>query len=222
MPPGSGSPGALPPGAPGSFPPGPGTPGALPPGTPGAFPPGPGSPGAFPPGPAAGANPSIPAPPAGYPPYQPPAAPKKKRGVLIAAIALGVILLLCAGGGVVTFLTLRDAESGEGAKEPAVAVDEFLTAVYQDRDAARAARLVCASSRDEKKIAAKVAEVEKQVTTYQKPRFRWTSPKVDNQTGDRATVTTKVTMTTADEKVAAQDLRFTVVRKTGWWVCEVA
>ncbi|MEU4641127.1 hypothetical protein [Micromonospora sp. NPDC023814] len=177
---------------------------------------------AVPPAPAAAPDPSVPPPPAGFPPYQPPAAPKKKRGVLIAAVALAVILLLCAGGGVVTFLTLRNAESGEGAKEPTVAVDQFLTAVYKDRDAGRATALVCSSSRDEEKIAAKVAEVEKYVSAHQNPRFRWSSPKVDNQTGDRATVTTKVTVTTADEKVADQDLRFTVVKKTGWWVCEVA
>ncbi|MEH0969843.1 hypothetical protein V6U77_01690 [Micromonospora sp. CPCC 205546] len=200
-------------------------PAAAPPG-PATYPPGPTAappgPTAYPPGPTAAGDASIPPPPAGYPPYQPPAAPKKRRGALIAGIALAVILLLCAGGGVATFLTLRDAESGEGAKEPTVAVDEFLKAVYQERDADRAAGLVCSSSRDEKKIAAKVAEVEKHVSTHQNPRFRWSTPRVDNQTGDRATVTTKVTMTTADEKVADQDLRFTVVKKTGWWVCEVA
>ncbi|MEW2379341.1 hypothetical protein AB0883_25035 [Micromonospora sp. NPDC047812] len=204
------------PAAPGPAP-APGPAAAPPPGA--AVPPGPAAP---PTGPAVAPDPSIPPPPAGYPPYQPPAAPRKKRGVLIASIALAVILLLCAGGGVVAFLTLRDAENGEGAKEPAVAVDEFLKAVYQERDADRAAGLVCSSSRDEKKIAAKVAEVEKHVSAHQNPRFRWSTPKVDNQTGDRATVTTKVTMTTADEKVADQDLRFTVVKKTGWWVCEVA
>ncbi|SCL62087.1 hypothetical protein GA0070606_3559 [Micromonospora citrea] len=163
-----------------------------------------------------------PVPPAGYPPYQQPGPPRKKRGVLIASIALAVILLLCAGGGVVAFLTLRDAESGTGANEPVAAVEEFLTAVYQDRDADRAATLVCSSARDDKKIAAKVAEVEKYVSTHQNPRFRWSSPRVDSQAGERATVTTKVTMTTADEKIAEQDLRFTVVKKTGWRVCEVA
>ncbi|WP_422740854.1 hypothetical protein ACN263_28575 [Micromonospora sp. WMMD729] len=165
---------------------------------------------------------AIPPPPPGYPPYAGAAEPKKKRGLLIALIALGVIMVLCVGGGVVTFLTLRNAESGEGAKEPAVAVDEFLTAVYKDRDAGKAADHVCAASRDDKKIAAKVAEVEKYAASYQNPRFKWTTPKVDNQTGDRATVSTRITMTTADEKVADQDLRFTVVQKTGWWVCEVA
>ncbi|MGI5524401.1 hypothetical protein ACQEUX_26145 [Micromonospora sp. CA-259024] len=165
---------------------------------------------------------AIPAPAPGYPPYQGTAEPKKKRGLLIAAIALAVIMVLCVGGGVVAFLTLRNAETGEGAKDPAVAVDEFLTAVYKDRDATKAASRVCTASRDDDKIAAKVAEVQKYASAYQNPRFRWTSPKVDNQTGDRATVSTRVTMTTADERVADQDLRFTVVQKTGWWVCEVA
>lgn len=165
---------------------------------------------------------SIPPAPPAYPPYQGTAGPKKKRGLLIAAIALVVIMVLCVGGGAVAFLTLRNAETGEGAKEPAVAVDEFLTAVYKDRDAAKAADRVCAASRDDDKIAAKVAEVEKYASTYQNPRFRWTTPKVDNQTGERATVSTRLTMTTADEKVADQELRFTVVQKTGWWVCEVA
>ncbi|TWJ25389.1 hypothetical protein JD76_05560 [Micromonospora endolithica] len=164
---------------------------------------------------------AIPPPPAPYPPYQSAETPKRKRSVLIASVALAVILLLCAGGAVVTFLTLRGTEEGQGADEPAAAVEQFLTAVYRDRDASGAARLVCGDSRDDEKIGAKVAEVEQYVATHQNPRFRWTSPKVDNQTGDRATVSTRLTVTTADEKIADQELRFTVVKKTGWWVCEV-
>ncbi|QGN46407.1 hypothetical protein ACN26Y_08995 [Micromonospora sp. WMMD558] len=165
---------------------------------------------------------AIPPPPAGYPPYEGPEAPRRKRGVVVASIALAVILVLCAGGGVAAFLALRTAETGEGAKEPTAAVEEFLNAVYKDRDAGRAAALVCSASRDDEKIAAKVAEVERYAAEYQNPRFRWSAPRVDNQTGDRATVTTKVTMTTTDEKFADLPLRFTVVKKTGWWVCEVA
>ncbi|QOC89934.1 Rv0361 family membrane protein [Micromonospora craniellae] len=161
--------------------------------------------------------------PGGYPPYPSPATPPRRRGgALAASIALAVVLLLCGGGGVVAFLTVRDAESGEGAQDPSVAVDDFLTAVYQERDAAKAARLVCTDARDQDKIRAKVAEVEQYVTAHQSPRFRWDTPKVDNETGDRATVTTTVTVTTADEKIADQDLRFTVIRTSGWWVCEVA
>ncbi|MFG1950677.1 hypothetical protein [Micromonospora sp. NPDC048830] len=172
-------------------------------------PPQPGAPGAVPPG---------------YPPYPAPAPaqPRKKRGVLIASIVLALAVLLCGGGGVAAFLTLRNVESGEGAKEPTAAVQNFLAAVYQERDAKKAAGHVCSAARDDKQIAAKVAEVKRYAEEHEGARFRWTAPKVDNQTDDRATVTTKVTMTTSDEKVAEQDLRFTVVQQTGWWVCEIA
>ncbi|MFI0795330.1 hypothetical protein ACH4OY_22030 [Micromonospora rubida] len=222
-----------PPGTPGQYPPGQVPPqqyppGQVPPGTaPGQF----GNPAQFggpaqfaaPGGPGSPASGAIPPPPPGYPPYPAPApvAPKKRRVVLIVSIVAALALLLCGGGGTAAFLTLRNVESGEGAKEPAEAVDAFLTAVYRERDAKKAASHVCAASRDEKKIAAKVAEVRGYAEQHKSPRFSWPSPKVDNQTGDRATVSTKVTMTTSDEKVADQDLRFTVVQKTGWWVCEI-
>ncbi|MFE9654014.1 hypothetical protein [Micromonospora sp. NPDC006431] len=205
---------AYPPPAPGAFP-APAS-GAYAPPAPGAFPAPP--PAAYPP-PTPGA---FPAPAPGYPPPPAPAGPKKRRGLLITSIVLAAAILLCGGGGTAAFLTLRKAEEGKGAKEPAVAVNGFLTAVYKDQDARKAATFVCSAARDDKKIAAKVAEVQKYATQYHNPRFRWTTPKVDNQTGERATVTTKVTMTTSDEKVADQELRFTVVQKTGWWVCEVA
>ncbi|NLU80308.1 hypothetical protein HCA58_18365 [Micromonospora sp. HNM0581] len=159
---------------------------------------------------------------AGYRPQHSPAQSPRRRGPLLASLTLVVVLLLCAGGGVAAFLTLRDTESGEGAPDPSVAVDDFLTAIYQERDAVRASGLVCTAARDPEKIRAKVAEVEEYVSTYRSPRFRWDTPTVDNETGDRATVTTTVTVTTADEKIADQDLRFTVIRKTGWWVCDVA
>ncbi|WP_433530239.1 hypothetical protein ACQPYA_29355 [Micromonospora sp. CA-263727] len=173
-------------------------------------------------GPDAAQGQPVPPPPPGYPPYQTPTGPPGKRGALLASIALAVVLLFCAGGGVAAFMALRNTESGEGAPEPSVAVDDFLTAIYQERDAAKAARLVCTAARDQDKIRAKVAEVEEYASTHQNPRFRWDTPKVDNETGDRATVTTTVTVTTADEKIADQNLRFTVIRKSGWWVCEVA
>ncbi|GGM31782.1 hypothetical protein GCM10012279_58310 [Micromonospora yangpuensis] len=136
-------------------------------------------------------------------------------------MVLVATLLLCGGGGAAAFFALRNAENGEGAEEPAVAVESFLSAVYQDRDPAQAAELVCSDARDDEKIAAKVAEVQAYAARYRNPRFRWSSPSVDSQNGERATVSTKLTMTTADEKVAEQNLRFTVVRKAGWWVCEV-
>ncbi|WFE37263.1 hypothetical protein [Micromonospora sp. WMMD998] len=168
------------------------------------------------------AGPGQPAHAATPPPYPPGGGPRKRRSLLIVSIVLVAAVLLCGGGGTAAFLALRNSEGGRGAEEPQVAVDGFLKAVYQEQDAEKAATFVCSAARDDDRIAAKVAEVQKYAGQYQNPRFRWTNPTVDNQTGDRATVSTRVTMTTADEKVADQELRFTVVRKTGWWVCEVA
>ncbi|WP_375735059.1 hypothetical protein [Polymorphospora lycopeni] len=154
----------------------------------------------------------------GYPPQQP---PKKRRGLLIASIVLVFVLLLCGGGGLGAFFLLRNAEGSDGAAEPVAAVDNFLKAVYTDRDADRAAALVCSEARDEAAISKKVEEISNYSTTYANPRFDWEPPKVDDQNEERAIVSVKLTMLTDDEKSADQELRFTVVQKTGWWVCEV-
>ncbi|AVT36256.1 hypothetical protein [Plantactinospora sp. BB1] len=151
-----------------------------------------------------------------------PAVPaKKRRGLVIASIALAVTLLLCVLGGVTAFLVLRGAERGEGAADPVVAVDEFLTAVYSERDADRASGLVCSAARDSDKIAAKIEEVAEAAGRYDTARFRWATPKVDEQTEARALVSTELTMTTGDERSVDQQLTFVVVREAGWWVCDV-
>ncbi|MEV4491723.1 hypothetical protein AB0K04_16575 [Micromonospora coxensis] len=180
-----------------------------------------GSPSSPPPGPAApGASSPGGTPSPAYPAY--PSPDRRRRGRLVATLTLVAAILLCGGGGTAAYLALRDTEEGAGAKEPAVAVDDFLSAVYRERNAGKATDLVCAASRDPEKIAAKVAEVDRYAAQYTGARFRWATPTVDSQNGDRATVSAKVTMTTADEKIAEQALRFTVVRKAGWRVCEVA
>lgn len=213
--------------------PGPGQPTSGPPA--GSFPPpaqgapyppdGPYQPAQYPPGaqyqPGAQYPPGAPYQPGGAPAPGAAARPRKKRGLLIASIALAVALVLCGGGGAAAFFLLRTAETGDGAAEPATAVQDLLTAVYQERNVDDALAVVCSSARDRAKVAAKVAEVEKYAEGQESARFKWTTPKVDERTEERAMVSTKVTMTTADEKIAEQDLRFTVVRKSGWWVCEV-
>ncbi|WP_442792148.1 Rv0361 family membrane protein [Micromonospora sp. NBC_01796] len=170
------------------------------------------------PGAAEFGQPGYPVPP-GYPlPVQP---PKKRRGLLIASIVLAVAVVLCGGGGLAAFLVLRNAETGQGAPNPATAVDGFLKAVYTDKDADKAASLVCAQANDKAAVADKVDEVKKLSETYKTPRFKWNPPKVDDQAGDRAIVSVQLTMTTGDEKTAEQQLKFTVIQKTGWRVCEV-
>jgi hypothetical protein len=131
------------------------------------------------------------------------------------------VLLLCAGGGVSAWLLMRNVE-GDGAAEPGAAVDAFLTAIYTEKDTDKAGELVCSEARDERALADKVAEVEAYDAKYESPRFEWDDPKVDEQDDERAVVSVQLRVTTADERTAEQRLRFTVVQKTGWWVCEVA
>lgn len=156
---------------------------------------------------------------AGAPPK---ARPVGRRRKLLIGGALALVLVLCAGGGISAWLLRRGLASGEGAPEPAAAVSTFLKAVYADRNTEEAADIVCSEARDSAEIDAKVAEIKAYDATYDSPRFEWGEPKVRELTEDRALVTVRLTMTTADERTAQQELRFTVVRKSGWWVCEVS
>jgi hypothetical protein len=156
-------------------------------------------------------------------PWQVPAAQvaAPRRGALWVSVALAATLLLCGGGAVSAYFLLRDADN-PGSPDPATAVNRFLTAIYTQQDAAAADGLVCRESRDKTKLADRVNEIKTYVNGYQDPVFHWDEPAVSTARGDRADVSVQLTMSTADEKTAEQDLRFTVIRKTGWLVCEVA
>ncbi len=155
-------------------------------------------------------------------PVESPQPPRRRRPLVVAAIVAAIALVLCGGGGVAAFLLVRNAQTGDGAADPATAVDQFMNAVYNQQDAEAAADLVCAEARDDKQIAAKVNEVKGYAQTYSSPRFRWDPPAVSNQKDETATVAVRLSMTTGDEKTAEQELTFTVIKKTGWWVCEAA
>jgi hypothetical protein len=147
---------------------------------------------------------------------------RSRRSALWVTITLVLALLLCGGGGLSAFLLLRNAENGDGAPDPATAVNRFLTAVYTEKDPQAAAGLVCREARDNKQITAKVDEVRNYAKQYDQPRFKWGDPTVAGLDEDRAKVSVKITMTTEDEKTSEQSLTFTTIRKTGWWVCEVS
>jgi flagellar basal body-associated protein FliL len=162
-----------------------------------------------------------------HPPYEVPLVPTpapagSRRTALWVSLAVAFTLLLCGGGALSAFLLLRNAENGKGAPDPATAVTRFLTAVYTEQDAKAANELVCREARDDKKITAKVDEVKRYAEEYSGPSFRWDEPTVASENDKRALVAVALTLTTTDEKSAQQDLTFTVVKKTGWWVCEVA
>jgi hypothetical protein len=155
-------------------------------------------------------------------PWQAPPTPAKgKRGGLWVSLALAATLLLCAGGATSAYLLLRDADN-PGSPDPATAVDRFLTAVYTQRDATAADDLVCRQARDRNKLADRVDEIRAYSEGYQNPVYRWDEPAVSSSDADRARVSVRITMSTGDEKTAGQDLEFTVIRKTGWLVCEVS
>jgi len=152
----------------------------------------------------------------------PPApAPRGRRGALWVSLALTATLLLCAGGAVSAYFLLRDADN-PGSPDPATAVNRFLTAVYTQQDATAADNLVCREARDQTRLTNRVNEIKNYSDQYQDPVYRWDEPTVAKSGKDRARVSVEVTMSTGDEKTAKQDLEFTVIRKTGWLVCEVS
>ncbi|OJF13660.1 hypothetical protein BG844_14085 [Couchioplanes caeruleus subsp. caeruleus] len=145
-----------------------------------------------------------------------------KRPGLWIGLALGVLLLLFGGGTLSALLLLRNADSGKGSPDPGTAVDRFLTSVYTQKDATSAGDHVCREARDEDKLQERVDQIKGYANEYQAPTYRWSEPAVSGQDEEKATVAVQLTVTTDDEKSAQQQLTFTVVRKTGWLVCDVA
>ncbi|MFI7596733.1 hypothetical protein [Actinoplanes sp. NPDC049681] len=146
---------------------------------------------------------------------------RRRRTGLWVTLALVVTLLLFAGGTASALLLLRNADSGKGSADPATAVDRFMTAVYTQQDAKAAGDSVCREARDEDKLKGRVDQIKGYASQYEAPTYRWTEPAVSGQSDDKATVAVQLTMVTDDEKSAEQQLTFTVVRKTGWLVCDV-
>jgi hypothetical protein len=155
-----------------------------------------------------------------WPAVAAPPAPRR-RGALWVSLALAATLLLCGGGAASAYFLLRDADN-PGSPDPATAVNRFLTAVYSQQNASSAEQLVCRESRDKSRLTDRVNEIKTYASGYTDPVFRWGDPAVSDQSSDRATVSVQLTMSTSDEKTAQQELRFTVVHKTGWLICEVA
>ncbi|WP_067509211.1 hypothetical protein [Actinoplanes sp. TFC3] len=146
--------------------------------------------------------------------------PPRRPGRWIALAAVLTVLLL-GGGAATAFLLLHDADSGRGSPDPATAVDRFMTAIYTEQNAGAASGQVCHEARDENKLQERVEQIKGYATEYPAPLFRWSDPAISASTGKQATVDVQLTMTTDDEKSAQQQLTFTVIRKTGWLVCDI-
>ncbi|MEU4420008.1 hypothetical protein AB0F81_05245 [Actinoplanes sp. NPDC024001] len=158
-------------------------------------------------------------PPSGQSPLLP--GDPRRRSTVFLSIAFAATLALCGGGAVSAYYLFRDADN-PGSPDPMTAVNRFLTAVYTQQDPAAAGDLVCRKSRDEAKLAQRVEQISAYADGYEGAVFRWDDPDVASRDDDEATVGVRVVMSTEDEKTAAQDLEFTVIRKSGWLVCDVS
>lgn len=147
-----------------------------------------------------------------------PAAPRGNKWIALAVL-LTVVLL--SAGTVSAYLLLHNADSGKGAPDPATAVDRFLTALYTQQNANAAGNLVCSEARNTAELRDRVEQIKALGGEYQVPVFRWDEPAVSTTSADTAEVNVQLTLSTDDEKSAQQTLAFTVVRKTGWLVCDV-
>ena len=151
----------------------------------------------------------------------PPQPPKKRRGLLITTIVLAIVVLLCGGGGTAAYFLVKKVD-GKGQATPVAAVEGFLTAVFHDGDANRAATYVCSASRNKATLAKKIEELKTYQEQYKSPQFSWPTPTVEKQDKTEATLTVPVKLSTADDRVSEKKLRFITVNAAGWWVCEVS
>jgi hypothetical protein len=154
-----------------------------------------------------------------YPPYRPTPEPRRRPGLMITSIVL-VLLVLGGGGGAAAYFLAR-AEDGTGKATPQAAVEDFLRAVYLDQSPTRAAALVCKAARDPGKLTAKIDEIKKQNQAYDTPKYSWAALTTEQSGQDRAVLSTTVTLATVNVQRATQKLKFTAIKSTGWFVCDV-
>jgi flagellar basal body-associated protein FliL len=149
------------------------------------------------------------------------APPKKKhKGLIITAVVLGVLLVLCLVGAAGAFFLLNNNE-GKGPATAKDAAQGFLTAIYKDGNATAAEKLVCKEARDAKEIGDKVKQIKDQGAKLNSPSYTWDSIKIANETATQADTTVVVKLSTSDEKVSEQTLKLVLVKRDGWFVCDV-
>lgn len=152
----------------------------------------------------------------------PPPPRKNSKALKIVLISLAAVFALCVSGSVSAFIWVRNTQAQpSGASSPDKAADEFLGAFYRTQDPNRAKKTVCAQARDDKKIAEQIAEIRRFAADYQKPTYTWSTPKVSGVTGDKATISVELTLTTDDLKASKQKLTLDAVNDKGWWICGV-
>lgn len=157
-----------------------------------------------------GQQPGYPAQGGGYGP------PPKKggKGWLFALLGVGLVLILCCGGG---FAVFKLGDFGGGAGDPKEAVDTFLEAA-KEQDVDKAKDVTCDAKKDE----IKATDISGTGSTAAREAFKnatWTISNDKEIDSDKHEVTAQVTVTVLG-KTSTVPLTFVVVDEGGWKICD--
>jgi hypothetical protein len=162
---------------------------------------------------AAGAEP----PPASGEDESAPAARRRERLIaIVLASVLGGLTVLCIGGLGTAFFVYR-AASEPDRKTPAVVVEQFVEAMFNDRDSSRSHLFTCRDSDlgELNQVLSDLRAREAQFNT----RFTVQTADVDvREGGGSATVDTDLQLSTSVSR-STQRWRFSLKNQSGWRVC---
>jgi hypothetical protein len=139
-------------------------------------------------------------------------APKKRRRILlIVAIVVAFLVLLGGSIGVVAY----DRATAIDRSTPAVTVEQLLTAIFVEDDAARAGLFLCAGV----DVHDAFAQARDLVGADAKPS--WESLIVSQQSGGSAVLRARITLRYPGdpEPSGEQHWQFSLSRQDGWRVC---
>jgi hypothetical protein len=135
---------------------------------------------------------------------------------IVLASVLGGLAVLCVGG-LGTGYLLYQKVSEPDRRTPAVAVEQFVDAMLNERDTSRAHQFTCRSNElgDLNQLFADIRTREEQFKT----RFTVQTADLDvHQNGGSATVDTDLQLTTSVSR-STQRWRFSLKNQSGWRVC---
>jgi hypothetical protein len=154
----------------------------------------------------------------GWPANVAPAAPKRNRGGLIAALVLVGVLVLCSGvAGTAIYVSTR--QFGTGASSPDEAVTGYLTGVYLHQETSEAERYLCQQADPTTVVERKIKDA-RTVTDRFNASYSWTVLVVSNQTATEAIVSTDLSAVSGNYHTIAS-LTIRTINSDGWWVCDV-
>jgi hypothetical protein len=140
----------------------------------------------------------------------------RARSGLITSLVFGVLLLLCAGGGVGAFILVSTLE-GRGANTPAVAADTLLTGIFVERDEVKASKYLC-SDIEPARITQKINEANRLLEREPDAKYSWEMSN-KTQSKDKAVINATVTAQSAKRIISTQRLEITIISNGGWRVC---